>query len=144
MGQTCPMINISPKHLAKPQSLLGSLTLGLKKMPRRPLCIKYSYLANSHTVTFNCWALSYKTYSDFAVTTATTTITGGTKPSLAAIFISSGAPLLLPKTSSRQGLHHIHRFTQKTATARSLPTMQLWKVGEASDTERSVWHPHKH
>lgn len=59
MGQTCPMINISPKHLAKPLSLLGSLTLGLKKMPCRPLCIKYSYLANSHTVTFNCWALSY-------------------------------------------------------------------------------------
>ena len=108
MGQTCPMINISPKHLAKPHSLSESLTLGLEQMPCRPLRTKCSYFPNSRTAAFNCWALSYKIVK-FCLHVTNTTITGGTKHGLA-IFTSSRAPLLLPKTSSRQGLRHIHRF----------------------------------
>lgn len=99
MGQTCPMINVSPKQLAQPHPLSGLLTSELKQMPCRALHIKYSYFANSHTAAFNCWALSYKILK-FCLRVTSTIITGGTKPGLATL-TSSRSSLLLPKKPSR-------------------------------------------
>lgn len=45
MGQTCPTIDVSPKHLAK----MGLVTAGLKQMPCRPLHVTYSYFTNTHS-----------------------------------------------------------------------------------------------
>lgn len=98
-GQTCPVINVSPKQLAKLRPLSGLLTSGLKQMPCRTPRIKYSYFANSHTAAFSCWALSYKILK-FCLCVTSTIITGGTKPGLATL-TSSRSSLLLPKTSSR-------------------------------------------
>lgn len=109
MGQTCSMINVSPKQLAKPHSLSGLLTLWLEQMPCRALCTKYSFFSSSHTAALSCWALSYKILK-FCRRVTSTTITGGTKPGLATS-TSSRSPFLLPETSFRKGPRHIHRFT---------------------------------